>query len=121
MKSIIVMCDDPKAKAAMEARIEAEGFTVERNDYTPEPRGELTVQTTIEATGKLMALDETLVGTPHYMGVAYFWSREYRHYLRDATAAQRCAVHDAWLKAGLELTGDSNQHMQLITNITGKR
>ncbi len=105
----------------MESRIEAEGFTVERNDYTPKPRGEISVQTTVEATGKLHALDQTLVGTPDYMGLAYFWSHEYRHYLRAATATQRCAVHDAWLKAGLELTGESSQHMQLITNITGKR
>ena len=35
------MCDDPKAKAAMEARIEAEGFTVERTPALQRKAGTL--------------------------------------------------------------------------------
>lgn len=120
MHSIIVISQDPAVKAAIESKLQKSGFPVETSAFTPEPRGEIAVHLTTEATSKLLALDATLVGTPHYMGAAYFWSHEYRHYLRDATTAQRCAVHDHWLAEGLPLLGESDRHLAIIRTITGK-
>ena len=66
-------------------------------------------------------LDATRIGTGRYEGLAYFWAYAYRHYLRDATPAQRRAVHAAWLRLGLDLTGESDQHLQVIRQVTGRR
>jgi serine/threonine protein kinase len=38
------------------------------------------------------------VGTPDYMGLAYWWGQAYKHALREATTKQRKKAHDAcWL------------------------
>lgn len=62
----------------------------------------------------LLRLDETLIGTPDYMGLAYFWHYCYRFCLRDATPARRCKVHDRLLKAGLDLDGESPAHDDIM-------
>ena len=36
------------------------------------------------AFSKMYELDKQFVGTENYMGLAYYWNYEYRHYLRDA-------------------------------------
>ena len=48
---------------------------------------------TSEAFIKIHELDRTFIDTPNYLGVAYFWAYEYRHYLRDASTTQRIEVH----------------------------
>lgn len=63
--------------------------------------------------------DQTLVGTPDYQGIAYFWNYGYRHYLRDASYGKCRRVHDAFLRAGLPLDGESPEHLAIIRRITG--
>jgi hypothetical protein len=62
----------------------------------------------------LMRIDDAMVGTPDYMGLAYWWSHEYKHDLRAATPKERKRAHDAILDAGLELAGESEEHEQII-------
>jgi hypothetical protein len=69
---------------------------------------------TLEAFEKVLALDETLVGTEDYMGVAYWWDFEYKYFLRDATHTERKKAHDTILAAGLPLDGESVEHDQII-------
>jgi hypothetical protein len=64
-------------------------------------------------------LDETFVGTPDYMGIAYFWNYEYRHSLRDAPAKKRRAVHEAFLKAHLAPADESPQHEAIVKKLVG--
>lgn len=72
------------------------------------------VQLTTGAFLKLQALDETLIGTADYMGIAFFWSYAYRHTMRDLSAAQRKTVHDRFRKAGLALDGESDAHASIV-------
>ena len=72
---------------------------------------------TFEAYVKLDALDKTLVGTPDYLGLAYFWDGEYKQYLRIATPKQRKLVHDRFLAAKLHLDGVSPQHEAIVKKV----
>jgi hypothetical protein len=45
------------------------------------------------------------VGSKKYNGRDWFWPHDYRHYLRDASPAQRKKIHDAWLKIGIPVKG----------------
>jgi len=45
------------------------------------------------------------VGSKKYNGRDWFWPHDYRHYLRDASPAQRKKIHDAWLKIGVPVKG----------------
>lgn len=72
---------------------------------------------TLEAFGKLNALDDTFIGTPNYMGVAYFWGHGVKHYLRGASQAQKRRVHKKWLEQGLDLYGDSDDHFRVIGEV----
>ncbi len=65
-------------------------------------------------TRKLNDLDTSLIGTEDYMGYAYFWDMEYKHYLRNATFAERQKVHKAFLKAGLNVSDASSEHMFIV-------
>jgi hypothetical protein len=62
----------------------------------------------------LLKSDKRLVGTADYKGLAYSWAYAYRHYLRDATPLQRQKVHHSFLKANLELDGESENHWKII-------
>jgi TPR repeat protein len=62
-------------------------------------------------------LDELRVGTPLYGGVGYFWNTEYKHTLRELPWPARKAVHDTWLKHGLELDGRSGDHLVLMEQV----
>ena len=70
-----------------------------------------------KAFSDIMELDCNYVGSDNYLGIAYFWNYEYRHYLRDTTNAKRKKVHSLFLKEGLELSGNSDRHFQIIKKI----
>lgn len=62
-------------------------------------------------------LDQKLTGTPDYMGMTYFWGYEYRHYLRDASPSQRRRVHKQFLDQGLDVAGESQEHLRIIRSV----
>lgn len=67
------------------------------------------------------AVDETLLGTIDYMGVAWFWNYAYRHYLRDASYGTRRKVHHAFVDAGLELSGESDLHLSIVQCLAARK
>jgi len=71
-----------------------------------------------DAFDALRIADEGLIGTPAYMGIAWFWNNDYKHYLRgDIKAisyATRRKVHNAWLRAGLAVDGSSPEHKAIL-------
>ena len=73
----------------------------------------------MKASGKVRDLDETFIGTPDYMGIAYFWDTEYKFNLRGQPPNKLKAVHDALLKAKLPLDGTSPEHEAIIKKIVG--
>ena len=73
---------------------------------------------TMNATTGLLNLDKTFIGTGDYMGMAYFWKFEYRHYLCNASYARRRHVHTVLLAAGLEVNGESKEHLAIIAGFT---
>ena len=76
--------------------------------------------TTWEATDALIQLDKKFIGSPSYMGLAYFWAYEYRHYLRDATVAQCKKVHKKWMEADLDFLETSQAHWDIIGEVLKK-
>jgi len=72
---------------------------------------------TFEAFDKIFKLDKTFVGSENYLGLAYFWAMEYKHYLRDCSMAKRRKIHKKWLQSGLDLTGISDQHLNIIKTV----
>lgn len=73
---------------------------------------------TLPAFTKIMEIDEELIGTEHYIGVAFFWNYEYRHYLRDASTAKRQKVHRLFMENNLDVSGRSDRHLQIIRKVT---
>lgn len=69
---------------------------------------------TYKAYSKIYDLDKSFVGTVDYIGIAYYWAYEYRHYLRDATIYQRKKIHDTFLSENLEVYGESFLHFEII-------
>jgi hypothetical protein len=63
---------------------------------------------------KFLDLDKSFIGTPDYMGVAYFWHYDYRHYLRDSSRYRRRLVHKHLIMAGLDPTGNTKAHTEII-------
>ncbi len=45
----------------------------------------------------IQKLDKSYVGTSNYMGLAYFWDHEVKHWLRDATPFQRVKIHKLFI------------------------
>ena len=80
-----------------------------------------TLPLTFFSYNKLYLLDKTLVGTPDYLGLAYFWSGEYKQLLRIATPKQCKTVHDRLLAAGLKLDGVSDQHKAIVEKVLLKK
>ena len=74
---------------------------------------------TWEASLKLLNLDKTLVRTPDYMGIAYFWHYDFRHYLRDASYAKRRRIHNQWLKHGIDFDKPCDTALKIVRKITG--
>lgn len=75
-----------------------------------------------KAYAAIIKLDKSFVGTDDYMGIAWFWNHEYSDYLRpeNCTVRKRVDVHDAFVKAGLDLKEESPKHRKIIKEITGK-
>ena len=71
-----------------------------------------------EAFVKIYDLDQSFINTNNYIGLAYFWAYEYRHYLRDATIAQRKKVHRLFLKNNLIIDQASEKHFNIIKSVT---
>ena len=49
----------------------------------------------------------------------YFWNHEYRHYMRSLKPSLQNEVRKTFIEWGLELTGTSDLHEQLICEIIG--
>lgn len=71
-----------------------------------------------EAFVKIHDIDKNFINTPNYLGIAYFWAYEYRHYLRDATISERKKVHKLFLNNGLDIVGVSEKHFNIIKKVT---
>jgi len=69
---------------------------------------------TFEAFKKLYELDKSYVGTPNYMGIAYFWNHEYRHYLRDMSEYRRRLVHKKGLKENIDFLEVGKRQWDII-------
>jgi len=63
--------------------------------------------------------DEGYIGTPLYQGIVYFWSYKYRHHMRDTTYSKRKLIHNKFLVEGLELTGETKRHDEIINKVFG--
>ena len=74
---------------------------------------------TWEASLKLLNLDKTLVRTPDYMGIAYFWHHDFRFHLRDASYAKRRKIHSLWLKHGIDFDKPCDTAWNIVRKITG--
>jgi hypothetical protein len=72
---------------------------------------------TFDAFCALNALDKTFVGTPNYMGVAFFWGHGVKHYLREASQAERRKIHKKWLAEGLDYTARVTGTMKLSVRL----
>lgn len=83
-------------------------------------RNKLTVNITFDALTHLLKLDESFINTENYMGITYFWAYEYRHLLRD-NKAKWIKVHEALRNAGLDVTGESEKHEDIIKNVLGMK
>jgi len=64
------------------------------------------------------AIDDSLVGTPHYMGIAYFWNYDYRHILRASSSSMRKNIHDKFIQEGLAIDLVSDLHDAVIRKYT---
>ena len=82
-------------------------------------RNILKINITHDAFTKLLVLDELLINTENYMGIAYFWAYEYRHLLRD-NRKHRVRIHEMLRNAGLNVTEESDVHEQIIKKALGK-
>jgi hypothetical protein len=71
-----------------------------------------------QALVKIYDLDQSFINTNNYLGIACFWSYEYRHYLRDATIGQRKKVHKLFLKNNLVIDHATEKHLEIIKTIT---
>ena len=65
-------------------------------------------------------LDKSYVGTKKYMGIAYFWGHEYKHYLRDASVAKRRRIHNLGLKENVDFNNPNKKAWDLIFKVLGK-
>jgi len=62
--------------------------------------------------------DRKYIGTNKYLGHAYFWDCEYKHYLRYRQPRTLVKIHDALLKEGLKVCGVSDKHEEIIKKLT---
>lgn len=73
---------------------------------------------TTKSFSDIYELDKTYVGTENYLGIAFFWNYEYRHYLRDTTNAKRKKIHSLFIKEGLDISQKSAKHFSIIKKVT---
>lgn len=72
---------------------------------------------TFEAFRNIHDVDQNLIGSPNYIGIAYFWHYAYRHYLRDASIYKRKKVHQLFLLNNLNVSEASDMHLAIIKKI----
>lgn len=95
--------------------------TTKHRRIPPKPGGPASCYSlplTLRAFEALLTLDEKLVGTPDYMGVAYWWNERSKYILRAASQVERKRAHDAILRAGLPLDGESDEHAEIVMRAT---
>lgn len=74
----------------------------------------------LKAYRALQELDKSFVGTPHYMGLYWFWvGWGIKHTLRECRPHDLIKIHDALMMAGipLDLDGDSDPRGRDYTTI----
>jgi len=107
-----------KTQIAKEFNENLVGYRFPKVKEEPVRKHEFTEPQKLFITGQafdyLNALDKTFIGTNSYMGFTYFWGQDYKHTLRDASNTQRQRVHNAMVKAGLELTEASPEHEAIV-------
>ena len=71
---------------------------------------------TFPALCKISEIDRDFVGSDNYIGVAYFWSQKHPQKARlcKASIAARRRVHNALMREGLDLEGDTGIHRSII-------
>lgn len=74
---------------------------------------------TIGAMMKLTEADRQLVGTPDYMGLAWFWksSNPQKQVFSTASIKNRRKIHNEYLAQGLDIDGDSGIHRMIVHRI----
>lgn len=70
-----------------------------------------------EAFKMIHELDKSWIGSDNYIGLAYFWNYEYRHFLRDTTTSKRRRIHNKLLQTGLDVSGASDDHLSIIRSV----
>ena len=63
---------------------------------------------------KILEVDKDFVGTENYMGFAFFWAYEYRHYMRSQRPHTLRKIHNAFLSNKMGLSGQSEKHFDII-------
>jgi len=95
---------------------------IQKMNYIPAKNLNINALTN-DAIDGLHALDKTFIGTKNYMGLAWFWNNEYKHYLRgdvkEITYLTRRRIHNAMLRAGLDVEGESEQHHAIVIRHCG--
>jgi len=89
---------------------------------TPEQEDITTVViTNSEQYNKLAELDNSLIGTSGYLGVAWFgWNMWYKHTMRETTPEQKVKIHNMILALGYGLTDTNNVIGAIIKEVTGE-
>jgi len=67
----------------------------------------------------ILKIDQGFVGSSDYMGIAFFWNYDYRHFLRDATVSKRKSVHSKFIKSGLNVSESSEAHEKIVFAVCG--
>jgi hypothetical protein len=91
-----------------------------KNTFNKPKAFKISVNTTYNAFSKILHIDEKFVGTYDYMGIAYFWSSEYKHTMRDLSTEDRRKVHNMWLDYNLDVSGTSDFHKELLNDFLNK-
>ena len=73
--------------------------------------------------------DRGRVGTTAYQGIAYFWARKYRFWMRGDAHGNgyegigiqeaRRKIHDKFLDRDLDLDGETSSHDEIINEVFG--
>jgi hypothetical protein len=126
--NIEVLCADPAIKSAMENKI-VEGIVegkcdpVSSEPSKPRKRERerpwlLNLNTTsIKTIRRLLKVDAIAVeerSPDDYLGLAYFWSLEYKHCCRSLSEHHCKRLFREFIEAGLEPNGDSPEHTAIV-------
>ena len=74
----------------------------------------LNLDADLTAYSAVQNLDESFVGSAHYLGLYPFWNTEYKYELRPASPKARRAVHHALLSKGKKLSAKSASIKKII-------